>query len=137
MPELHGNGTPVATGGISPALGGGRGDNPGLTMISVGLTFTPRKFIIYKTNANILYYNEDFQVYNWVNPAAGYSKVDSGYAGTEWDNELTFALSKHTFIKGEAGLLFPGERLEDVTEAMGAKSDDTAMRFAVEFIWNF
>ncbi len=145
LPELYGNGTPVATGGLQnvAGLGAGRGDNPGLTLVSVGLTFIPKRFIIYKTNVNIFRWNEDFVVQNWVtplNPVTGRpntTTVKSGYVGTEWDNELTLALSKHTFIKGQAAFFFAGDGVEDVTEALGAKSDDTAMRFAAEFIWNF
>ncbi|MBW1735774.1 MAG: autotransporter outer membrane beta-barrel domain-containing protein [Deltaproteobacteria bacterium] len=136
LPEFYGNGTPVGTGGLAPQLGSGRGDNPGLTMYSLGLTLSPAKYLVYKTNANIFSFNEDFQVFNWVT-GSGYTTVDAGYMGTEWDNELTFAMSKHTFLKGQASVLFPGSGLEDVTQALGAKSDDRAVRFALELIWNF
>ena len=139
LPSLYGNGTPIATGGLqnTAGMGTGRGDNPGLTLISAGLTYAPRRFIIYKTNANVFRWNEDFNVTNMVNPLLGTTKVDSGYVGTEWDNELTLALSRHSFIKGQAAFFFPGGGVKDVTEALGAKSDDTAMRLAMEFIWNF
>jgi len=146
LPELYGNGTPVFTGGLQNAtgFGGGRGDNPGLTMISIGLTTAPREFLIYKTNVNMFRWNEDFQVADFVNTEAAvlglqplYSDVDAGYAGSEWDNEITLALSKNIFIKGQAAFFFPGSGIEDVTEARGAKSDDMASRIAAELIWNF
>jgi hypothetical protein len=72
-----------------------------------------------------------------VNPALGYTAVDSGYIGTEWDNELTLATSKHSFVKGQFSMFFPGSGLEDVTAALGAKSDETAYRLAAELIINF
>jgi len=145
QPEFYGNGTPVFTGGLQNFSGGGngRGDNPGLTMVSTGLTVAPKRFLIYKTNVNYFRWNEDFFVQNFVSPvdlqtgAPIITKVDSGYMGTEWDNELTLALSRNTVIKGQASFMFPGDAVEDLTEALGAKSDDTAMRFAAEFIWNF
>jgi len=139
IPEFYGNGTPVFTGGLenTAGLGMGRGDNPGMTMISAGLTVAPKRFLIYKTNVNMFYWNEDFNVTNMVNPLLGTTKVNSGYAATEWDNEITLALSKNTFIKGQAAFLFPGKRVKDVTEALGAKADDTAIRVAAEVIWNF
>ncbi|MEA2061267.1 MAG: hypothetical protein U9P10_12330 [Thermodesulfobacteriota bacterium] len=144
IPELYGNGTPVFTGGLQnmSGSGNGRGDNPGLSMVSAGITVAPKRFLIYKTNINNFWWNEDIYVTNIVDPTAaagrGPQKVDSGYVGTEWDNELTLATSKHSFIRGEVSFFFPGEVIDDVTEAMtGEVCDDVAMRFAAEFILNF
>lgn len=144
QPELYGNGTPVFTGGLQnmSGRGNGRGDNPGMTMLSAGITVAPKKFLIYKTNINNFWWNEDIYVTNIVDPATaatlGPQKVDAGYVGTEWDNELTLATSKHSFIRGQASFFFPGEVIEDVTTAMtGEKSDEIATRVAAEFILNF
>ena len=144
LPELYGNGTPVATGGLqnTVGLGAGRGDNPGLTMLSYGITATPKKHIIFKTNANSFWWNEDITVYDIANPigATGIkapTTVKGGYVGTEWDNELTLALSKHTYIKGQVSYFFPGEVLANTTTALGAVGDKIASRYAVELIWNF
>ncbi len=140
IPELYGNGTPVFTGGlqnVAGKLGGGRGDNPGLTMLSVGLTMAPKIYLIYRTNVNFFWWNEDFVVTNWVNPAIT-TPVDSGYVGCEWDNELTLALNKNMFIKGQMSFFFPGDVIEDVTRALsGNESDDIASRIAAELIWKF
>lgn len=139
IPELYGNGTPVFTGGVQngSGFGGGRGDNPGLFMISTGLTMAPEKFLIYNTNINIFTWNEDFLVPNMVT-GASYVPVKGEYAGTEWDNELTLALSPNTFIKGQFACLFPGKGVKQVTEALsGKESDDTAIRLAAELIWKF
>ncbi len=139
LPELYGNGTPVFTGGLQNTsdLGSGRGDNPGMTLISLGLTVAPRQYLIFKTNANMFYWNEDFVVTNMVT-GTGNTTVEGGYVGTEWDNELTFVTSKNTYIKAQASFFFPGQGIEDVTEALsGTKSDDMAMRIAAELIWNF
>jgi hypothetical protein len=146
LPELYGNGTPVFTGGLQnfAGNGNGRGDNPGLSMSSVGVTAKPKKFIIYRTNVNSFWWNEDFQVQNFVEPVVltpgptpNVTTIDAGYAGTEWDNELTFAFSEYTFVKGQCSFFFPGSGIEDVTEARGAKSDDIASRIAAELIWKF
>lgn len=151
VPELYGNGTPVFVGGLQNMAGNGngRGDNPGLTMISVGLTLRPVKYLIYKTNANIFTWNQDFYVSNMVEPitlesmATGTrvkpTKVEAGYVGTEWDNELLLALNQHMFIKTQASFFFPGSGINDVTAALsgGTESDEIATRIAAELIWNF
>lgn len=138
LPEFYGNGTPVFTGGLQnfAGTGNGRGDNPGMTMLSMGVTITPKRFIIYRTNVNNFWWNEDFVVKSFTYPYT-VTEIKSGFVGTEWDNELTVALHKNMFIKGQASFFFPGDVIEDVTEALGAKSDDTASRFAAELIWNF
>lgn len=152
LPELYGNGTPVFTGGLEngAGYGGGRGDNPGLTMSSFGLTATPKKFIIFRSNVNSFWWNEDFVVQSFAapnNPVTGQAistVIDAGYVGTEWDNELTVAMSKNTFVKGQCSFFFPGDGIEDVTSALsatpfgpGEKSDDIASRWAAELIWKF
>ncbi len=151
IPEFHGNGTPVFTGGIQnfSGSGSGRGDNPGLSLLSAGITLRPKIFFIYRTNLNAFWWNEDFYVANMVNTTeitadgalrkTRYSRIDSGYAGLEWDNEITLALAKHMFVKGQFSFFFPGSAVKDVTKALsgGQEADDTAMRLAGEFIWNF
>ncbi len=151
IPEFYGNGTPIFTGGLQNAAGNGngRGDNPGLTMLSMGLTMRPKIFLIYRTNVNMFYWNEDFYVSDMVNPLTTLSLatgtkvaptlVEAGFVGTEWDNELTLALSKNMFIKAQAAFFFPGETIKDVTVALsgGTEADEIAMRLATELIWNF
>ncbi|MCF8028997.1 MAG: hypothetical protein K9K81_11575 [Desulfobacteraceae bacterium] len=158
LPGLYGNGTPVVVGGLpnTTGLGTARGDNPGLTMSSVGFTLTPKKYLMFKSNVNAFWWNEDISVGSWLlneNPLAdGFfeeTKVDSGYVGTEWDNELLLALSKNTFLKGQAAVLVPGSVMDDVTSARstykdltgevvtGEESDDVAYRLGLEFIWQF
>ncbi len=146
VPEFYGNGTPVAAGGLQnfSGFGNGRGDNPGLTMTSVGVTVTPKRFLIYRTNVNSFWWNEDFVVPSFVNPVV-VTPVESGYTGTEWDNEITLATSRHSFIKAHFSCFFPGEVIEDVTSARaslmipgnGPESDDTAYRLGMELIWMF
>jgi len=145
LPGLYGNGTPVVAGGLpnTNALGTARADNPGLTMSSIGFSLAPRKYLMFKSNINSFWWNEDFSVKSFVDGATA-TKIDSGYVGTEWDNELLFALSKNTFVKGQAALLFPGEVMDDVTAARsatgagpGEESDDVAYRLGAEFIWQF
>lgn len=150
VPELHGNGTPVFVGGLqnSAGTGTGRGDNPGMTMISAGLTLRPRIFLIYRTNANFFYWNEDIYAANLVTPLGvdhtgltqtSYTLVKGGYVGCEWDNELTLALAANMFIKGQASFFFPGGVIKDLTSAVtgGQESSDIAIRLAMELIWNF
>ncbi|MCX7823874.1 MAG: hypothetical protein N2260_10615 [Syntrophobacterales bacterium] len=139
VPEFYGNGTPVPTGGLQnfQGTGNGRGDNPGMTMLSFGITIVPEKFLIYRTNANVFWWNEDIYVTSWVNPTIT-SRVESGYVGTEWDNEITLALNRHVFLKAQWALFFPGDVIKDVTKAIsGAQADNIASRVAAELIWNF
>ena len=137
LPELYGSGTPVATGGLQnlAGAGGGRGDNPGMLMYSLGVNMAPKRFLLFRSNVNIFNFNEDFRMPTMAGTAV---EIDSGYAGTEWDNEVTLALSKNMFIKGQFSFLFPGDVIEDVTEAYsGTKCDDVATRLGMELIWNF
>lgn len=152
IPEFHGNGTPVFVGGLQNFVGNGngRGDNPGLSLLSMGVTMRPKIFLIYRTNVNMFHWNEDFMVANMVQPITldmttgsmtktPYTPVEAGFVGTEWDQELTLALSKNMFIKTQLAFFFPGEVIEDVTAAIsgGTSTDEMASRFAFEFIWNF
>ncbi len=137
LPELYGSGTPVTTGGLQnfAGAGGGRGDNPGMLMYSIGLNMAPKRFLLFRSNVNIFNFNEDFRLPTLSGTVV---EIDNGYAGTEWDNEVTLALSKNMFIKGQFSFLFPGEVIEDVTEAYsGEECDDVATRLGIELIWNF
>ncbi|MDO9265167.1 MAG: hypothetical protein Q7U02_14450 [Desulfosalsimonadaceae bacterium] len=146
LPELYGNGTPVFTGGLQnfAGSGNGRGDNPGLSMTSVGITLTPKIFLIFRSNVNSFWWNEDILVTSFANPAIS-TPVESGYTGTEWDNEITLATSKNSFIKTHFSFFFPGETIEDVSSALttlaptlpGEQSDEMATRLGMEFIWMF
>jgi hypothetical protein len=148
LPELYGNlgGTQetggVATGGFTNGEKGGRGDNPGMTMIGGGITIEPVEYISYRTNFMWIEWNEAFYVNSTAPPAAlGFDpsvKVDSGTAGQQWSNSLRISLNKHVHIFGNATLFWPGEAIEDVTEKVyGEKSDDVAQRYAIALIWRF
>ena len=149
VPEFYGNGTPVFSGGVFANYGAGRGDNPGLSMLSAGITIAPKIFLSYKTNLNMFKWNEAFTVTSFVDTATN-TRVSSGYVGSEWDNELTLALSRHHFIRAQASMFFPGAGIKDVTEALsastnlatgeripGEKCNEKARRLAMELIWNF
>lgn len=147
LPELYGNGTPVFTGGLEnfAGAGNGRGDNPGLTVGSMGITISPEIYLIFRTNLNAFWWNEDIMVNSFANPAV-FTKVEGGYTGSEWDNELTLATSKNSFIKTHVSFFLPGGVIEDVTSALttlapgvmpGAESDEVATRLGMEFIWMF
>ncbi len=151
VPEFHGNGTPVFVGGSQnfAGYGNGRGDNPGITMLSVGLTVKPNVSLIYRTNVNIFNWNEDIYVSNMVDTGAEVAlaggkkkaptKVEAGYVGTAWDNEVTVSLRKQIFIKGMFSMFFPAKIIEDVTAAIsgGTEASKTSTRLAAELIWNF
>ncbi|MEE9122063.1 MAG: hypothetical protein V3U56_12390 [Syntrophobacteria bacterium] len=141
LPELYGSmgGTQnqggVSTGGLANGSQGGRGDNPGMTMIGGGITIEPREYISYRTNFMWIEWNEDFQL-NTFN-GAGNQQVDSGTAGQQWSNSLRVSLSRNVHIFGNATLFWPGDAVKDVTEIYGNKSDDVAQRYAVALIWRF
>jgi hypothetical protein len=148
LPELYGSmgGTQatggVATGGLDNGGSGGRGDNPGMTMIGGGITIEPKEYISYRTNFMWIEWNEDFYVNSTAPPAAlGFDpsvKVDSGTAGQQWSNSLRVSLSRNVHIFGNATLFWPGEAIKDVTkDVYGEKADDVAQRYAVALIWRF
>jgi hypothetical protein len=152
LPELYGSmgGTQqnggVATGGFFNGSIGGRGDNPGMTMIGGGITIEPKEFISYRTNFMWFEINEDFYVNSTSppnNPALppGFdpnTKVDSGTLGQQWSNSLRISLNRHVHIFCNATFFFPDEVVEDVTEDVyGKKADDVAQRYALALIWRF
>jgi hypothetical protein len=150
LPEFYGNlgGTQqggVATGGLANGSVGGRGDNPGMTMIGGGITIEPREYISYRTNFMWFEWNEDFSVVNINDPlflaggALGPRNIEikSGTAGQQWSNSLRISLNRHVHIFGNATLFWPGEAVKDVTEALGNRSDKVAQRYAVALIWRF
>jgi hypothetical protein len=151
LPEFYGNlgGTQqggVATGGLANGSLGGRGDNPGMTMIGGGITIEPKEFISYRTNFMWFEYNEDFSVVNPSNPTGtppealfgpANIEIDSGTLGQQWSNSLRISLNRHVHIFGNATFFWPGEVVEDVTEALGNENDKVAQRYAVALIWRF
>jgi len=151
LPEFYGNlgGTQqggVATGGLANGSVGGRGDNPGMTMIGGGITIEPREYISYRTNFMWFEWNEDFAVVNPNNPTGTPPEalfgprnieIKKGTAGQQWSNSLRVSLSRNVHIFGNATLFWPGEAVKDVTEALGNRSDKVAQRYAVALIWRF
>jgi hypothetical protein len=141
LPELYGSmgGTQqggVATGGLTNGSIGGRGDNPGMTMIGGGITIEPREYISYRTNFMWIEWNEDFAVFSPVTVST--VQVDSGTAGQQWSNSLRVSLSRNVHIFGNATLFWPGDAVKDVTkDVYGEKADDVAQRYAVALIWRF
>jgi hypothetical protein len=147
LPELYGSmgGTQqggVATGGLTNGSVGGRGDNPGMTLIGGGITIEPKEYISYRTNFMWIEWNEDFTASSPTqNPTAAgpqQVKIDSGTAGQQWSNSLRVSLSRNVHIFGNATLFWPGDAVKDVTEDVyGKKADDVAQRYAVALIWRF
>jgi hypothetical protein len=142
LPELYGSmgGTQatggVATGGLANGVSGGRGDNPGMTMIGGGITIEPVNYISYRTNFMWFEWNEDFAAFSPVTVST--VQVDSGTAGQQWSNSLRISLNKHVHIFGNATLFWPGDAVKDVTkDVYGEKSDDVAQRYAIALIWKF
>jgi hypothetical protein len=147
LPEFYGSmgGTQqggVATGGLANGSVGGRGDNPGMTLIGGGITIEPKEYISYRTNFMWFEWNEDFRATSF-SQAAGVGvpatvEIDSGTAGQQWSNSLRISLNKHVHIFGNATLFWPGDAVKDVTkEVYGEKADDVAQRYAVALIWRF
>ena len=163
LPDLVGNQSGnLAVGGL---IGTGRGDNPGLLLVGGGITVDPIKNWSYRTNAYYLQYNENFVVAGScvraagvaaATPCAGVTKAvtDSGF-GVAWDNEVSWWLDKNMVIKGQFSFIFPtGGAVEQITEGLsnrktvtsdagafttipGVATNDTAIRLALELLWNF
>jgi len=147
IPNLRGNQhSGLSTGGL---LNSGRGDSPGLLLVGGGLTAAPLKNVVYRTNAYYLRYDErpcvnfgEVPVLSApaacpnANPNSGIIK--SREIGVEWDNEVMVFLDKNMVVKGQFSFLFPGDAIKDVTRnTVGQAVDETAIRLALELLWNF
>jgi hypothetical protein len=138
--------------GVGGIVGTGRGDNPGILIVGGGITVDPIKAVTYRTNIMYLRYDENFCIAN-VNAAGVCTATASGApnlitdrdAGVEWDNEVSWWLDKNFVLKGQFSFLFPGDGIRQITRALinnnainnGNGVDETAMRLALELLWNF
>jgi len=147
IPNLRGNQhAGLVTGGL---LSNGRGDSPGLLLVGGGVTVAPLKNLVYRTNASYLRYDErpcvnvgEVPVLSApvacpnANPNSGL--IANRDIGVEWDNEVMLWLDKNMVVKGQFSFLFPGDGVRDVTQrTVGQAVDETAIRLALEFLWNF
>jgi len=147
LPAFRGNQhSGLGTGGL---LSNDRGDNPGLLLVGGGVTVAPLKNVVYRTNAFYLRYDEkpcvnfgEVPVLSLparcpnANPNSGIIK--NREIGVEWDNEVMVFLDKNMVVKGQFSFLFPGDAIKDVTGGtVGQAVDETAIRLALELLWNF
>ncbi len=151
LPILRGNQGSQLFIGSGSSGNVGRGDNPGILIVGGGLTIEPIKNWTYRTNAYYLRYNENFcagtpvvdaaGIVSCPNTSTGISQViDKHDAGVELDNEVLWWLDKNMVVKGQFSFLFPGDGIRQITKALannGTQPDDTAIRLALEIIWNF
>ena len=145
IPDQRGNqNATLGTGGIA---GTGRGDNAGFLLIGGGITVDPIKNWSYRTNAYYMEYNENFCLVT-VSAAGACAATSGGFSnlitsheiGVGWDNEVSWWLDKNMVVKGQFSFLFPGDGLKQVTKALannGSQPDETAIRLAMELLWNF
>jgi len=138
----HGN---LGVGGLN---GGGRGDNPGILLIGGGLTVDPIKNLSYRTNLYYMWYDQELCVANVsgagvcaATSSLAPNKITSDEIGLAWDNEVSWWLDKNMVVKGQFSFIFPGDGLKQVTRALAntvnVQPDDTAIRLALELLWNF
>ena len=157
FPSTRGNQSAgLIAGGTSQ---NGRGDNPGILVVGGGITVDPIKNWSYRTNVMYLRYQENSCV-TPVQSAAGSvtnviscpdkivagtnipQQITSKDAGVEWDNEISWWLDKNMVVKGQFSFLFPGDGIRQITRALAStvtdlRPDETAVRLALEIIWNF
>jgi hypothetical protein len=157
FPILRGNQSSNLVIGGGSSGNTGRGDNPGILIVGGGITVDPIKNWTYRTNAMYLRYQEDFCLSaatfaaspsDPTKAVAVCAPTSSGApnlitkrdAGVEWDNEVLWWLDKNMVVKGQFSFLFPGDGIRQITKALannGTQPDDTAIRLAMELIWNF
>jgi len=147
VPNLRGNQHSAL--GIGGLLNNGRGDSPGLLLVGGGLTVAPLGHLVYRTNAYYLRYDEKPCVNVGEVPALSAPSAcpnanpNSGVIakreiGVEWDNEVMLWLDKNMVVKGQVSFLFPGGAIRDITRrSVGEAVDETAIRLALELLWNF
>ena len=144
IPNLRGNqNSGLVTGGLA---NNSRGDSPGVLLLGGGVTVAPTRNTIYRTNAYYLRYDTkpcinpgDFPLLT--PPAAcdaSKNTISHKEIGVEWDNEVMLWLDKNMVVKGQFSFLFPGDAIRDITKNLvGRAVDETAIRLAMEVIWNF
>ncbi len=151
LPILRGNQSSNLVIGSGSSANTGRGDNPGILIIGGGITTEPIKNWVYRTNIMYLRYQENScvtpvqnattKVITCPNSSAGIPQlIDAKDAGVEWDNEISWWLDKNMVAKGQFSFLFPGDGIRAISKAIannGTQPDETAIRLALELIWNF
>ncbi len=144
IPNLRGNqNSGLVTGGLA---NNSRGDSPGVLLLGGGILVAPTRNTIYRTNAYYLRYDTkpcinpgDFPL---LTPPAACDASKNTIAhkeiGVEWDNEVMVWLDKNMVVKGQFSFLFPGDAVRDITQKLVGKGvDETAIRLAMEVLWNF
>jgi hypothetical protein len=147
LPNLRGNQhSGLATGGL---LSSDRGDSPGLLLVGGGITVMPLKNAVYRTNAYYLRFDQkpcvNFGEIPALSPPAACPNANpnSGIIanreiGVGWDNEVMVFLDKNMVVKGQFSFLFPGDAVKDIARgSVGQPVDETAIRLALELLWNF
>jgi len=157
IPDQRGNQSGnLGVGGLG---GTGRGDSPGIMLIGGGITVDPIKNWSFRSNVYYMEYTSDDK--NCAPPAAatcGLPRVATvlagplGAAGTNvalskreigvgLDNEVSWWLDKNMVVKGQFSFLFPGDAMKEVTGIWrgdrALATDETAIRLALELLWNF
>jgi len=157
IPDQRGNQN--AALGVGGLAGTGRGDNPGIMLVGGGITVDPIKNWSYRGNVYYMEYTSDDK--NCAPPAlatCGLPRVATvlagplGPAGTAiamskreigvgLDNEVSWWLDKNMVIKGQASFIFPGDALKEIQGIWRGNraldQDETAIRLALELLWNF
>jgi hypothetical protein len=156
LPDQRGNqNSSLVVGG----QGAGRGDNPGMMLIGGGITVDPIKNWSFRSNVYYMEYTSDDK--NCAPPAAatcGLPRVATvlagplGAAGTVvamskreigvgLDNEVSWWLDKNMVVKGQFSFLFPGDAMKEIQGIWrgdrALAQDETAIRLALELLWNF
>ena len=145
IPDQRGNQN--GTLGVGGLVGTGRGDNPGILLVGGGITVDPIKNWSFRSNVYYMEYNENFCLAN-VSGAGVCAATSSGAPnlitnheiGVALDNEISWWLDKNMVVKGQFSFIFPGDGLKQVTRALannGTTPDETAIRLAMELLWNF
>jgi hypothetical protein len=143
IPDQRGNQN--ANLGVGGLAGTGRGDNPGLLLVGGGVTVDPIKNWSYRTNIYYLRYNEKPIVPTVfagpLGPAGTNVVLNNDDIGVEWDNEVSWWLDKNMVVKGQFSFLFPGDAMKELQGIWrgnrALEEEETAIRLALELLWNF
>jgi hypothetical protein len=114
-------------------------------MVGGGITVDPIKNWSLRSNVYWLRYNEKPIVPTVIaGPlgAAGTNVVlNSDDVGVALDNEVSWWLDKNMVVKGQFSFLFPGDAMKEIQGIWRGNraldQDETAIRLAVELLWNF
>jgi len=145
--------------GVGGLAGTGRGDSPGIMLIGGGITVDPIKNWSLRSNVYYMEYTSDDKncappalatcglprvatvIAGPLGPAGTVVAMSKREIGVGLDNEVSWWLDKNMVVKGQFSFIFPSDAMKEIQGIWrgdrALDQDETAIRLALELLWNF